>query len=143
MRQTTPTAWNVRTSNTARHTAANRRKAILEEKRAEAVRKGIEARERRMGNKATLYRFQNTFFDNGTQTPPDGYFRISVVSWETGEIRKYYTKYAANIKYIGNTDYIVNGRERSTYYVHQYDSLSPNAGGINEIMVREAGVKGN
>lgn len=141
MRQTNPTAWNVKNSNTARHTSKNRRTAALEAKREEEVRKATEVRERRRANQATLYKFMNPVYTSGV-TPPDRTYRITAIDHTTGEIRTYYTQYPENIKYIGNTDYLVNGKVRTTYYVHVYQH-DANPGGIVEIMRREGGVREN
>ena len=51
------------------------------------------------------------------KTLPAGFYAIQVINEETGELRYYMTQYEENIRYIGNTDYMAHGYERTSYKV--------------------------
>ena len=57
--------------------------------------------------------------------PKDKQFEIRAIEVDSGVIRVYRTMYKANIKFIGNTDYLEHGRKPTAYVVVQYDQSSP------------------
>lgn len=116
MRTTSPTPTHRREPKTAAHTAAQRRKQAQDERRAAAVERAWNESLRTRGMKRSLRTFR--------QEPPnliDGMYIIGAIDMTTGEIRKYWTLYPDNIKYIGNTDYLAYGRTRTIYMVYQWD----------------------
>lgn len=115
---TSPTPTHRKEPKTAAHTAAQRRKQKQNERRSAAVERAWNEAIRTRGMKRSLRIFQ--------QEPAhliDGTYIIGAIDMTTGEIRKYWTLYPDNIKYIGNTDYMAYGRTRTQYMVYQWDDV--------------------
>lgn len=67
----------------------------------------------------------------------EGEILFVAISQETGEIRKYSTRYLDNIRFIGNADYVLNNRERTLYLTYERTGSSPTS--WRELDRREAG----
>ena len=119
MRTTSPTPTHRREPKTAAHTAAQRRKQAQDERRAAAVERAWNESLRTRGMKRSLMTFRQE-----PHTLIDGTYIIGAIDMTTGEIRKYWTLYPDNIKYIGNTDYMAYGRTRTQYMVYQWDEVT-------------------
>lgn len=126
--------------NTAAHAAAENEKANKEARREAAIMKAIVAKGNiQMCAPEALRRSLLTFQLRREATElTEGELLIVAISKETGEIRKYTTRYAENIKFIGNSDYILHGKEGTIYLTYRRTGTAATSWSLQD--KRETGI---
>lgn len=127
-----------RTNNAAHAAAQNERANRNARQDAAAIRYCIEHGQTWAFTHEGLRRSLQPFKLQGSATElTEGDILISAISQETGEIRKYRTHFKENIRFIGNSDFLLNNREHTLYLV--YERTGYTATSWQEIDRREAG----
>ena len=126
-------------TNTAAHTAAVNERANKQARREEAaIRYCIEHGQSWAYTREGLRRSLLKFKVNGSaQELKQGEYLVVAISQETGDIRKYRTLYHENVRFIGNSDYLLNDKEHTLYMV--YVRTGETATSWRQLDKREAG----
>ena len=119
MKTTTPTTWHKPqpTHHRAAHLKSEAERAAQEARRESRIIRAIAEK----GNmslcqpaalRRELLRFRLQLHPTELKV---GTYLMVAISQETGEIRKYTTRFLENQKFIGNADFILNGKEKTLY----------------------------